>query len=380
MTSKKIHRKRATSTLGIILCMLLGTQPISAQTIALPRPTGSYAVGTKAIEINDSSRSMLRGAESKRWMIQLFYPAKAHKGTYSYMPGTIENGEVNDVFVKAHAKPDALPFSTQKFPLIVFIPGRGGIRQQYTILLEEIASQGYIVISMDQPYVSSFVTFPDGSSITLNLKDVWKVPRDRDYRYQYDDEVIFGAIKDIHYLLDHLSNFGHFEKIIDNSKITLMGHSVGANIVHIMGFQDKRIKAVVDIDSKITERKVFGNVGIPPNLHNTPIFFIRGNKQYQDDVGDQLVTTQNATLWSPDVEHSAFSDNVYFSAKIKDFGAQGFMQNFINWLLKIGPHWDNVDTNIGEQKVDEWISEYRKRVVDWLRMLEREDVSKESLK
>lgn len=67
MTSKKIHRKRATSTLGIILCMLLGIQPISAQTIALPRPTGSYAIGTKAIEVNDPSRSMLRGTE-KEWL------------------------------------------------------------------------------------------------------------------------------------------------------------------------------------------------------------------------------------------------------------------------------------------------------------------------
>ena len=57
----------------------------------------------------------------------------------------------------------ASPISTKKFPVIISFPGRGGERQKETILYEALASHGYIVITMDQPYVANFVKFLDGT-------------------------------------------------------------------------------------------------------------------------------------------------------------------------------------------------------------------------
>ena len=62
-----------------------------------------------------------------------------------------------------------------------------------------------------------------------------------------------------------------------------MGHSIGGNIAHIKGFSDRRIRAVIDIDSKITERKIYERMAVPPNAHAKLVLFIRGMMQYQDD-------------------------------------------------------------------------------------------------
>lgn len=354
----------------LIFCICYSPIAFASKSLTLPKPTGSFAIGTKAIEMRDSSRTMLRGNDPRRWMVQAFYPSEEHDETYPYMPGTLDNGIVQGTKVLSYAKPNAAPLKSQRYPVIIFVPGRGGERQKYTILCEELASQGYVVLTLDQPYASNFVKFLDGTRIVLTLQDAWKVPKDRDYRYSYDDKVIEGAIKDVIYMLDHLNEVSGKElgNICDFSHIILMGHSLGANVAHILGFQDERIKAVVDIDSKITERKIFDHVGVPPNPSSKPVLFIRGMMQYQDDVGDQLTKIQNSTIWKPFVQHSAFSDNAYFSAKIQNFGTQGFLQNFLNWFFKQAPYRDRIDTDLGDNEVDAWFTTYKEHVVEWLKV------------
>lgn len=328
-----------------------------ASTLKLPELKGIHGVGTVNVELSDPSRTMLRGGGKRCWMATVFYPANKSQDMFSYMPGTLEGGVVGDVKVLGHGKPHAFPISTQKCPIIIAFPGRGGERQKMTILYEALASNGYIVITMDQPYVANFVKLADGTKITLTFKDLWNIPRNRDYRYKYDDDAIDAAIEDIDYVLQNFDLFGDLSKVFDNSQIILMGHSIGGNISHIKGFADKRIKAVVDIDSKITERKVYGHIGVPPNQDAKPVLFTRGNMQYQEDLGDQLAKTPNSTIWSPHVQHSAFSDNAYFAAKIPNYG-MGSWKGFYNWFLKIGPYFSNTDTNIGDKNADEWFLEY----------------------
>src|SRR5262249_46559338 len=159
--------------------------------VILPKPTGFYAVGTKAIELKDLNRKMLRDFTQRRWMVQAFYPTDLQKDkTYPYMPGTLKEGLVGGTYVYAHSKTDADLSKTKAgcFPIIIFIPGIGGGRQDYTILCEELASYGYVVLSIDQPYVSNFVCFLDKIKIVPTFKDIWKVKQNRDYRYAYYDE------------------------------------------------------------------------------------------------------------------------------------------------------------------------------------------------
>lgn len=346
--------------------------PILAQDLLLLKPTGIYAVGTKTIEIKDPDRQMLRGSSQRRWVVQAFYPAQSspndkNGATYPYRPGTLQEGIVERVKVFSYAKPDAVPAKHQRFPVIFFVPGMGGERQGYTILCEELASQGYVVLSLDQPYFSNFVKFPDSTTIVLTFKDAWKI-RDRDYKYAYYDEAMAAAMGDIKYMLDHLDEIDikNLGGVLDKNIPILMGHSFGGNVSHTLGFEDSRIRAIVDIDSKITERKIFGRIGVPPNPQEKPVLFIRAMMQYQEDVGDQLTKITNATIWSPSVQHSAFSDQAYLAAHIAGFGDHGFLYRFFNWFFKQGPHFDNVDTNLGGKDVDAWFMEYRHYIVTWL--------------
>jgi pimeloyl-ACP methyl ester carboxylesterase len=353
----------------IALATYVYVQPRPMHTLTLPAPTGIFSVGTKSLEFSDSSRTMLRGKDPRRWMIQAYYPSEGNDKTYPYMPETIDNGFVQGTKVLCHAKLNALAIEGHRFPMIIFIPGIGAERQTYTILCEELASQGYVVLSIDEPYVSNYVKFKDGSSVVLAFEDAWKVPRDRDYRYLYYDQAMDGTIKDIEFMLDHLddSNLNELVSSMDRKRMIIMGHSFGGNVAHTLGFKDSRIKAVVDIDSKITERKIFGRIGVPPNPTGKPVLFIRGMMQYQEDLGDQLTRISNATIWSPNVQHSAFSDQAYFAEKIPGFGYNGFWSELYNWFIKIGPHWSSIDTNLGGQKADDWYKEYRNHVRAWLR-------------
>lgn len=282
------------------------------------------------------------------------------------MPWTLREGIVEGTEVLTHAKPDADPIP-QKFPVIFFIPGMGAERQKHTILCEELASQGYVVLCLDQPYFSNFVKFPDGRTYVLSFKDAWNL-KDRDYRYAYYDEAMAGSMADIKYMMGHLNEIDEsLSDVLDKNRIILMGHSFGGNVADTLGFEDSRVKAVVDIDSKITERAVFGRVGIPPNSQGKPVLLIRAMMQYQpDDIEDQLAKIENATLWLPQVQHSAFTDQAYLAANTPDFGVHGNSYRFLHWLFKRGPHFDRVDTDLGEHEPDAWFSEYRHYIVDWL--------------
>ncbi len=177
-----------------------------------------------------------------------------------------------------------------------------------------------------------------------------------------------AAINDILYMLDHFKTLGNYASI-DKNNIILMGHSFGGNVAHTLGFKDDRVKAVVDIDSKITERKIFGRIGISPNTTSKPVFFIRGEQQYQEDVGTQLTKTANSTVWSPQVQHSAFSDQAYFACHNATFGDHGFFYRLFHWFFKKGPHFDRIDTNLGHYTPETWFSDYRKSIVDWLKKI-----------
>lgn len=353
----------------LILITLFFSTKGFAEDLTLPKPTGPYSVGTKAIDMKDPSRTQLRDETPRHWVIQAFYPSKRHEGVYPYQPGTLEGGVVEGVKILAHAQPDAPLLKKGPYPALIFVPGFGGARQNYTILCEELASHGYVVLSLDQPYVSNFVRFPDGSTLVPTLKDLWKSSRDRDYRYQYYDEAMTAAIEDVKFILRVLHEIKEdgFVEYLNNKEIFLIGHSFGGNVAHTLGFEDPRIKGVIDVDSKITERKIFGRVGVPPNIQGKPVLFIRGMMQYQEEgIADQLAKIQNAELWLPNVEHSTFSDNAYLTKHIKSFGQTGWFSKTWNWLFKTGPHFDAVDADLGGQEVDQWFKDYRNKVVLWL--------------
>ena len=333
--------------------------------VRLPKPTGNYGVGTKAIEVIDKSRIQPYGSIPRRFMVQAFYPTDnvLHK-TAPYMPGTLLKGEIGGVEVQAHAEVNGLVSKKGPFPVIFFQHGLGGMRQDCTILCEDLASHGYIVLSLDQPYNSSFVRFLDGTTIVMKLYDIYKVAYDRDYRYAFYDKMMKIAMKDIQFLLNELASFVPAEFFLqcNMDTIGIMGHSFGGNVAHTLGFQDPKIRAIVDLDSKITERKILGSVGPPSNPNNLPVLFIRSN-QYQEDVGTLLKTIKGAETISFDVQHSAFKDIAYLAPHIS---SQSLLQKVWLWVRGRGPFFDkSIDTDLAGFTPDVWFELIRNTIVTY---------------
>ncbi len=60
---------------------------------------------------------------------------------------------------------------TPRFPLVLFSPGLGESRLLYSVTAKSIAAQGYVVVTIDHPYDTEVVEFPDGSVVRSNGTD-----------------------------------------------------------------------------------------------------------------------------------------------------------------------------------------------------------------
>lgn len=148
----------------------------------LPKPSGQYAVGVRTIEMRDDSRLGVFAAkpdEPRRLLVRIWYPAQA------------VSGEPAPYFTDAETKSTAtslgslvgfLPFFTyvrhvktnsyvdaplidgaKDLPVVFYSHGYTSYLNQNTALMEELASHGYIAVSVQHTYDSAATAFPDGT-------------------------------------------------------------------------------------------------------------------------------------------------------------------------------------------------------------------------
>src|SRR5262249_7587008 len=128
------------------------------------------------------------------------------------------------------------------FPVLIFSPGFGGTPSMYTVQLEEMASQGYIVVGINHPYGSIATAFLDGTTVTINPN--------------FNASANFPVwVQDQIFVLDQLEapNANDPDKLftgkLDLKHIGDFGQSVGGGTAMKVGITDSRIKAVLSEDS-----------------------------------------------------------------------------------------------------------------------------------
>ncbi len=127
------------------LAVVLGTAAAAMSVrhhpaLQLPAPTGTYIVGSSLLE------PVVPGGPA----IQIWHPAAKPAGVL--MPYRAEAGKAASWHAPAAATAawlDAPPASGGPFPVVIYLPGWGGNRQQNTALLQDIASHGYAVVAAD---------------------------------------------------------------------------------------------------------------------------------------------------------------------------------------------------------------------------------------
>jgi predicted dienelactone hydrolase len=175
--------------LGFVTLVIAAVLPASIPVFQLPEPQGPYAVGVRDFELQDQSRLGVLFAladERRRLAVRVWYPAETIEGlprrpyatdaelrtTFSWLAA--EELRLPSFFyshlkyVKTFSYEDAPVLDgEQPLPVIFFSHGLYSYASQNTVLMEHLASKGYVVFSIAHTYDAAPVIFPNGDVIEL---------------------------------------------------------------------------------------------------------------------------------------------------------------------------------------------------------------------
>jgi dienelactone hydrolase len=237
--------------------------------IFLPKPTGIYSIGTKEYYFIDENRNNEEfgnnssEVKKRELMVKIFYPSDFNLKDDlkdEYAPYFIEyiskNQKLNyylffyDNNYYSNSKKDIpISLAKDKFPVLIFSSGLRGTLDTNTIQCEELASHGYIVISISHPYNNAVVEFSNGKIIEQldfdsNNIEQWDLFCKRSAKIWLEDSIfVLNKLEDLCKKKDSF-----FYNKFDMNKIGAFGHSMGGSTALQLCKIDKRIKAAVNID------------------------------------------------------------------------------------------------------------------------------------
>jgi hypothetical protein len=168
----------------------------------------------------------------------------------------------NRANVTSHAL-DAPPVAAggQAFPIVLLKPALGAAVVQNSVLAEDLASHGYIVVGSDSPYTTPAVVYQDGRVVLRNaaghppentpgtVSDL--APGQPNDFYL---PVLDVWVADNRFVLDRLQalnahdSTGRFTGRLDLSAVGALGHSLGGATALQFCRADARCRAGVDLD------------------------------------------------------------------------------------------------------------------------------------
>lgn len=214
----------------ILVCFAIVPALIFPQ-YRLPKVTGTHAVATVNYTYTDKSRieTFSKTGGNRKVNVEFWYPKDA-SGTY---------------------------------PLVVFDHGSDAMKISNTSTFTDLASNGYVVCSIDHPYQSLFTIDSDRHLVIVDqasLQEIVDVNAGK-----YDEATIFklerkwmeARTTDINFVLDTIlaqakeAGSDAVYQLIDTKKIGLMGHSLGGAASAQVARERKDIGAVVNLDADL---------------------------------------------------------------------------------------------------------------------------------
>ncbi|KAK9420130.1 hypothetical protein SUNI508_06658 [Seiridium unicorne] len=308
----------------------------SAYAVLLPNPTGPFWVAVSVNTLTDATHMDPFAPDDmpqhRRVLISTFIPLNITTapcvsratpymtplvaGDYDILAGSV--GLPNTTFasltmqlcdVPRHAfcsRVHSDQYETAKTPrpLVLFSPGFGQSRLLYGAMARSLASEGYIVVTVNHPYDATVIEFTDGSFV-------------RAANISTDDEtalemVIQVRVADISFVIDQLQNSTTLRQPIENGastvdfdRIIMCGHSLGGAASAATMLTESRILGGIDLDgrffSPVTEIGVdrpFLEIGRPNHHDEDPTW----DEFYNHTGAERIEISINAT------NHSSFTD------------------------------------------------------------------------
>jgi predicted dienelactone hydrolase len=256
---------RVALTIGLLVG---GLALLTALVPALPKPSGPLRVGSVVFRWTDAKRAETSTSarnDRRQVVVQAWYPTDTLKGravpyfeAQGRLPASIA-GLPSWMFssfgsVKTHAlQSPRVSTERRRWPVLLFSPGLSVPREQYTALLTDLASRGYVVVAVSYPYESAVSVLANGRVVAQTVHpDVMGPPPHPEVQRLID---IRAA--DSSFVLDQLNRLARLDPAsplvgrLDLSHVGLVGHSIGgATAVQVLA-SDQRFKVGVDLDGKL---------------------------------------------------------------------------------------------------------------------------------
>jgi len=242
----------------------------------LPAPSGEYKIGLRILELGMDKKELASEDpnEKRRLLLDIWYPAEstdgyersywlrepiyfeAIEGTHDIPRALTEHAGQ----VRTNSYLDAPTLKKEKgYPVVLLFPGTPALVSLYFNYAEALASNGYIVVGVEQTYANIAVQFDDKAVVYDRSAEGDFVNRisqaeSEDLKIQETFQYLSEDIDWIKKYLKALNSgieYPDFEGIFDLGNLVLLGHSGGGGIVILRAIEDEDVKAVVTLDPAI---------------------------------------------------------------------------------------------------------------------------------
>ncbi len=337
-------------------------------TIHLPQPSGPFSVGRSHFYFEDCSRKNpfpLTPGPFRVVPLLIWYPSEyKNYSNNDYPLSKYITDAVRDnlatIFPKITNLPkiitnsyENLPITSKgdKFQVILFNHGYCAHMAQNTVLMEHLASQGYITVSIGHPH-EGIMNYPDGTSSPMDhptfdklmidiqknskrgeeienllkqedqsMDEVSQLTKELQTHGGYRLENIEIWVQDIRFIIDQLEKLhsgiisSQFKNKIDFSKgIGALGHSFGGNAAILACSRDIRITSAINCDGTM-----YGGFS-SANQFNKPLLFMYNEDSWGINKYYYLIN-QNDTIQMQirGAKHADFMDKTLFRLDIEGF-------------------------------------------------------------
>jgi hypothetical protein len=134
--------------------------------------------------------------------------------------------------------------------VVVYQPGYGDVRELGTGLVSDLASRGYVVVTMDDTYEAAEIEFPHGRIVTPRSNQAFvDSVRVADTRFVLDE---LGRLRSgVNPDAEHRRLPRNLSHALDTTKVGMFGHSLGGATAAKAMAADHRIAAGVNLDGSI---------------------------------------------------------------------------------------------------------------------------------
>jgi dienelactone hydrolase len=236
---------------------------VSFPVFKFPPLTGKYQVGTEILQFEESPQGKDNSASppgQRELVVQLFYPAAPSaedKGSRYTLAGlaTRFKPQLRNVQTRAVVDAEIAP-SEQRYPVILYSHSWNGSRLESLFLVQDLASHGYVVASVDDPYDTPINVLADGK-VFRHPGDHWldfSSPQSLQETLQRLKHNLAVRVADVSFVLDQLIRLNtndvsrKFYGRLDAERAGIIGFSFGGTTAAQACRSDQRFKAGVDLD------------------------------------------------------------------------------------------------------------------------------------